>query len=186
MLSDKIWLTRKTRVYTEQRLIQRNTFTSLLTIWYSFCLVFFSVWNLQYPNNNLNLFIVISSILVLVMSTVVASQKYTERSLAIRDCYLKLDELYLKTKRGEKKEKQKLLNECQNEYSEILKHVENHTDFDYLCLRFSLRNNENTTLPRFTLQDGVIYVLYQLIAVVIYAVLFLGLPICFCFIWGIF
>ena len=101
-LSDKIWTTRKSRIYAEKRL-QRNAILSqiLMTI-YSAFVVFFSIWNTLHPNDLINIALIFASIAVLVTSIVLSSQRYNERSLAMRNCYIRLDELYSRAKYAEK------------------------------------------------------------------------------------
>ena len=56
MLSDKIWITRKVRIYTEGRLQRYNNISQLLMTLYSLALVSLSIWNLQNNDAKLNLF----------------------------------------------------------------------------------------------------------------------------------
>ena len=153
MLSNKIWVTRKTRIYTEQRLVKKNQRSQLFIIIYSSCLVFLTVWNLKYPTSNIEILLVIGSIAVLVASVTVSSQNFLERALAMRNCYIKLDELYSKVVRAEKASDDDAIQQLESEYTANLLNVENHIDYDYLCLRFSLRENKKTTLPSFTKTD---------------------------------
>ena len=176
MLSDKIWITRKSRIYTEKRLLYANNFSNILVVWYSSFVALMTIWNLQYPDEKLNIILVIGSIAVLVASVVLASQKFTERSLAIKHCYIKLDELYSKTKKAEGNNNESHIIELEKEYSEILESVENHSDYDYLYFRFEIRNNQNTTLPAFTCHDHFLF-LYHLVLQKISSVFWLALPI---------
>lgn len=178
MLSDKIWLTRKTRIITEQRLINSNSISNYLVIWYSTILVFLTIWNLVYPDDRLNIFLALGSIAVLVVSAILIAQKYSERSYTIRNCYIKLDELYSKVKRAEQIQDTNKIQEFETEYSTILQNVENHSEFDYLCLRFNLRNDPNTTLLKFKFVDWLSLILGHIISklfVIIYFLLPFGL-----------
>ncbi len=153
MLSDKIWITRKSRIYTEQRLLRKNFISQVLITFYSSLLVFLTVWNLKYPNDHVSILLVIGSIAVLIASITVSSQKYLERSLAMRNCYIKLDELHSKVLRVERNENHELIQQFESEYTANILNIENHSDYDYLCLRFSLRSNTETTLPVFRKSD---------------------------------
>ena len=159
MLSDKIWITRKSRIYTEQRLLRKNLLSQILITFYSSLLVFLTIWNLKHPNDQVNILLVIGSIAVLIASITISSQKYLERSLAMRNCYIKLDELYSKVVRAEESKNYELIQQLESEYTANILNVENHSDYDYLCLRFSLRNNTNTTLPEFRKSDYVQYII---------------------------
>lgn len=159
MLSDKIWITRKSRIYAEQRLLRKNLISHVLITFYSSSLVFLTIWNLKYPNENVNILFVIGSIAVLIGSITVYSQKYLERSLAMKNCYIKLDELYSKVKNAETNKNYDLIQQLESEYTANILNIENHSDYDYLCLRFSLINNNKTTLPKFRKIDYCQYIL---------------------------
>ena len=158
MLSDKIWITRKVRIYAEERLLGYSSMSQLLMTMYSLALVSLSIWNLQNNDARLNLVSAFASIAVLVISVHATSQKYAERSIAMRNCYIKLDELYSKVKRAEASEDFELLQNLEAEYTGLLLNIENHSEYDYLCLRYSLRDNSQTTLPVFTKSDFILYI----------------------------
>ncbi len=183
MLSDKIWITRKSRIYTEQRLLQKNLISQILIIFYSSLLVFLTIWNLKYPYDHVNILLVIGSIAVLIASITVSSQKYLERSLAMRNCYIKLDELYSKVVRAEESNNSELIQQLESEYTANILNVENHSDYDYLCLRLSLRNNNKTTLPAFRISDYFQYIIqkgWRVLLVFFYFVL----PFAIAYLWN--
>ncbi len=157
MLSDKIWITRKTRIYTAERLQGYSLISELLMTLYSLALVSLSLWNLQNNDAKLNLISAFASIVVLVLSVHIISQKFVERSITMRNCYIKLDELYSKVKRAEENEDRDMLQHLEAEYTGLLINIENHSEYDFLCLRHSLRDNPNTTLPPFTKLDSARY-----------------------------
>ena len=163
----------------------KNVFLSqVLMIVYSSILVFSAIWNLIHPNNDVNLLLVCGSIAVLIVSIYLSSQKFIERSLSIRNCYVQLDKIYSAVKRAEKSQDIKMIENYETKYSDILLSVENHTDYDYLCMRHSIRNEEDTTLPKYTKLDFCHYILekaYRLLAVVLY----FCLPLMILFIWNI-
>lgn len=162
MLSDKIWITRKTRIYTEGRLQRYNDVSQLLMTVYSLALVSLSIWNLQNNDAELNLVSAFASIALLVISVHATSQKYAERSIAMRNLYIKLDELYFKVKRAEKSEDIEKIQNLEAEYTGLLINIENHSEYDYLCLRHSLKDNPSATLPSFTRGDSLQYFWEQL------------------------
>ncbi len=45
------------------------------------------------------------------------------------------------------------IEEVSTEYNKALTSVENHTPYDYLCLRFEKRKDKDTTLPKMTFID---------------------------------
>ena len=157
MLSDKIWITRKVRIYTEGRLQRYNEISQVLMTLYSLALVSLSLWNLQNNDAELNLVSAFASIALLVISVHATSQKYAERSIAMRNFYVKLDELYSKVKRAETSEDIEMLQNLESEYTGLLINIENHSEYDYLCLRHSLKDDPETTLPSFTRADSLRY-----------------------------
>lgn len=159
MLSDKIWITRKTRIYTEQRLQVLSNITQALMIVYSLALVSLSLWNLQSNDPKLNVISAFASIAILVLSVYLTAQKFAERSIAMRNCYIKLDELYSRAIRAEGKKDESELEGLESEYTSQLINIENHSEYDYLCLRYSLKNKKDTTLPPFTRADCMRYFL---------------------------
>ena len=157
MLKNKIWVTRKTRIYTEQRLQCVSNITKALMVAYSLALVSLSLWNLKSNSQDLNEISAFASIVVLVLSVYLTAQRYSERSLAMRNCYIKLDELYSRAERAEANNDMNGLENLESEYSSLLINIENHSEYDYLCLRYSLRNDPDTTLPAFTRFDHGFY-----------------------------
>lgn len=158
MLSDKIWITRKTRINTEQRLQENSNITQALMVTYSLALVSLSIWNLSGNSQKINLISAFASIVVLVLSVYLTAQKYSERSIAMRNCYIKLDELYSKVKHAEVNNDDRALSYLESEYTSLLLNIENHSEFDFLRLRFTLRDNKDTTLPPFTRKDYCDYI----------------------------
>ncbi len=124
---------------------------------FSLALTSLSIWNLQDNDPRLNLVSAFASIVVLVLSVHVTSQKYAERSISMRNCYVKLDELYSKVKRAEVNNDENMIQQLESEYTGLLINIENHSEYDFLCLRHSLKNNANTSLAPFTRQDNLRY-----------------------------
>jgi len=175
-LYNKIWVTRKSRIYAEKRLILTGKILNWSSIWYSAVLVFQSISNLLYPNKNSDLFIIYSSIFVLIATVIIETQNYSDRAIAMRNCYIKLDQLSAKIKRAEDSNDTLALKEFEDEYASILIGIENHTDYDYLCFRYSQRNNENCTIPKLTFTECFGFWLLQLGNVLLVTIIIL-LPI---------
>lgn len=157
LLSNKIWITRKTRICTEKRLLRNASWAQAFMIYYSCILVILSIWNLVYPSDQTELFAVFYSVIVLISSIYLSSQQFKERSLSMKNCYIKLDELCSKAQKAEKEGDDKLLSSIESDYSNILLSVENHSDYDYLSFRFTSRNDPDSTLPKFELIDYIDY-----------------------------
>ena len=182
LLSEKIWITRKARIYTEQRLLNRALLTQAVMIFYSFLLLSVSVWDFVYPSKGLEIYSIVSAIAVLASSILLSSQRYSERAMMIKNCYIRLDELYSKAKGIEKLGGEEGKGTVESEYTNILLNVENHSDYDFLSLRYSLRNNKETTLPKFTRGDYLAYFFaksYRILASIIVFVL----PFIISYVW---
>ena len=159
MLSDKIWITRKARINAERRLDRLHLITQVLMIYYSFFLVIISFLNLRKRvlNQGVEDLIFIASLAVLITSIFLSSQRFKTRAMQMRNCYTRLDKLYLKVKTSESSngQSEESLDVLSSEYAEVLEGVENHTSFDYLRTRYSYRKNRNTTFGEFKRTDYV-------------------------------
>lgn len=181
-ISDKIWITRKTRIYTEQRLLKKASITQAVMIFYSFLLVSLSIWTLVNPDKHLEIYLIFSSMAVLISSIFISSQRYSERAMMIRNCYIRLDELYSRAIRIEKMNDEEKTSQIESEYTNILINVENHSDYDYLCMIYSLKNNKDSNLPKFTSIDYVRYFYSRIIRGLITIIIFV-LPFIVSYIW---
>jgi len=182
MLSDKIWITRKSRIYTEQRLLRNNSIAQTLIFYYSAGLVFLSIWNLQYPDSQIEVLLIIASIAVLIISVLLSSQNYLQRSFIIKNCYIKLDELYSKVLRAQENKETKQIELFESEYTSLMLNTENHSDYDYLCLRFNLRNDNQSKLPTLTNYDYYLYFWGKFWRIIVYIFYFIS-PIAIAFLW---
>lgn len=184
-LSDKIWITRKTRVYTEKRLRNYAFLSEILITLFSLFMVFLSIWNFVNSNEDINFLLICGAISLLAISIFISSQKFVERAGSIRNCYIRLDELYNKVKGCEKKQNEQLLKDYIANYSDILLNVENHSNYDFLCLRYSLRKKKETTLDVFTHWDYFQFIVEKSIRIFIVIFLFLS-PIILLLFWRLF
>lgn len=152
-LSDCIWETRKSRIYSEKRLTQYSLITEVLIIWYSLLLVVFSIISLTNNSFNLSLYGVVGSIFTLVASVYLLSQRFAERASAMRGHYISLDILEKKVLEAENNKETKNLLQYRELYGKELNSIENHSDNDYLRLRWTRRNDKRTSLPEWTKKD---------------------------------
>lgn len=156
-LSDRIWITRKTRIYTEKRLKNNELVAELLMIWYSLFLVVISVCSLRTQGADISLLCTIGSIFVLVTSIYVSAQRYAGRAAAMKSHYISLELLEFNVRNAENNENKDELKKLEKSYCDFLNSVENHSDWDYLKLRFTRRNDPDTTLGSFNNYDHFIY-----------------------------
>jgi len=159
MLSDKVWTTRKTRIYAEKRLNFRSELYQILIIWYSLILLFFATWtNFDTESSISDLLIIFGSFAILVFSVYIYSQKFQERASNMRNCYINLERIYQKLTKAEESNQSNQIDQLYSEYLSSIANIENHTEYDYLCFRYSQKNNkEKTTLPQFTKTDLLFY-----------------------------
>lgn len=133
------------------RLQLYDMLSKIFMIFFSLFLVFLSIWNFIYPSQYSGFLLICCAIALLAVSIFLSSQKFGERALSMRNCYLRLDDLYFKVKNAEEGNSESL-QEFNTIYNDILRNIENHSEYDYLRLKFSLRNKE-TTLPPFSKID---------------------------------
>ncbi|MEJ8305012.1 SLATT domain-containing protein, partial [Saccharibacillus sacchari] len=143
-LSNKIWITRKSRIRAEDRLRKNDFLTQILVNYYTLIVVGLSIWTL-YDNSHaqlISVLLIIASVLLFGLSIFLTSRDFRGRSLAFKDCYIKLDELYNETellKAISVNLSPQKINELQKKYNDIIYSVENHTSVDY----FGVLNDTN-------------------------------------------
>ncbi len=157
MLSDNLWITRKTRIYSELRLERNAKISKFIITLYSFYLIIFSIWNLNHNNPQISELLVFSSIGIALASISLSAQRYAYRALDMRNCYIRLLELYNDAKRAEAAKNDRLIQKIESKYAQILGNIENHSEYDYLCFRFSIRNIKDSTLKIFNKCDYLVY-----------------------------
>lgn len=178
-MKNKIWITRKTRIFAERRMQRLDLISKVILIYYSFILVCLSIINFKNASAAIEEIIIISSFAILITSIFLSSQRFKERAIYFKNCYIQLDELYLKICHAEENNplKAEELEQFRSEYLKILDSVENHSSYDFICLRYSLRKNKKTTLEPFKISDYVSFWSFKALRLVILCVLFVLPPI---------
>lgn len=122
--TDRIYLTYKTRMTTEQRLRRTGYFVYTLLNWYAFLLIAVSIVNLShlFIIPYVDLYSTLLSAGVFGLTLFASGEKYSERADKFKACYLELQSLY----QGALPSEQKVL-----EYHQILKRYHNQSDDDY-------------------------------------------------------
>jgi hypothetical protein len=159
-LSNRIWITKRCRTITEKRLKSKSCISEILIIYYSFLLVVVSIYGLAFPNDHtsmLNMLLALGSIAVLIISVVISGRKYAERALEMRICYTDLDLIYEKCLKAENNNEDNQLLEIHESYSRILRSIENHSDYDYLSLRYAHRNDIKFTQSKLSCSEILFY-----------------------------
>lgn len=80
------------------------------------------------------------SILILILSLVIRSNKYTERAIRQHECGRKISKLMYGIKFINDLDE---LRKCSNEYGNILDNYENHSEYDHYYFLFRNRKNSN-------------------------------------------
>lgn len=154
-LSNKIWLTRKSRINASERLEKNEFWSQILQTYYSALIVVFSIWSLFANELNFSLSIVSLSILLLSTSLFIMSRNFKERSLILKSCYLKLDGLYsisLSLENNGEENTEQLL-KLQNEYNDLLSLFENHKKIDFLRTKIESVNKDSNFWKKLTLSE---------------------------------
>jgi len=125
-LENRIWLTKKSRIKAETRLLGLELRDKILNIYYALFLVIVTMIN--YSNifklenqslKNLDFLIMILSVIALVFSVYTLSTRYGERAKDMRVCYTELGKLEFKLKNTDFEVME--IEKVNNEYQDILK-----------------------------------------------------------------
>jgi SMODS and SLOG-associating 2TM effector domain family 5 len=157
-LARKIWMTRKCRILASERLEKIDFLSQCLFMYYSVLVVGLSIWTLfpEHTSTNLSFVSVLSSIGLLCASLFVTSRNFKGRSIALKACYTKLDQLHTRllildiSFTNQEDVKQKFL-EIESTYNELLNGVENHSEYDYFKVLNQTGEKKLTCWQQFTL-----------------------------------
>lgn len=140
-LDDNIWQTRKCRILASERLNANEKFCRFISIYYSIITTALTIINMiSTEDKKIDVIILIVSIAVTYFLMYMDTKNYKERYLAFKKNYLDLDKLRTKIVTVEDKKDINKYNEIAFEYNELLREVENHTEYDYIKL--ALRTKE--------------------------------------------
>jgi SMODS and SLOG-associating 2TM effector domain family 5 len=129
---EKIYLTAKTRMVAESKILTKAKIVNALLGWYSFCLIVLSICDLTeiIVIANFGVVSLIISIGLLCFTLASNSPQSYERAAKFRRCYLLLEELYNSSKNIERK---------MSEYAKIKLEYENHSNLDYEDMLFEAK-----------------------------------------------
>lgn len=124
-----IWITRISRVKAEERLMDKESFSEWLNIYYSCITVILSIILLEFSQYKaLSYGNIAITICLLVSILYFKSLKFKEQALTYRKNYTDLYRLELSLTKGISEEKFK---EIQNQYCDAIEQCNNHKPFDY-------------------------------------------------------
>lgn len=133
-LSNKIWLTQKSRIAAEKRLSRYDFFSQVILVWYSCALLAGSIYSLRSPSDDASATLVVLSAMALVASIFVSGRRFCQRGMLLRQCYEELGRLYGETKISSRGEK-----EIWDDYFRVLSISENHNDSDFCAAMVGLK-----------------------------------------------
>ena len=132
---NKIWTTKKARMYAEQRIIKEDNKTNFIMNYYNILILATSIITLVYDYKSVSLLTVIASVALLGMGSYITSMNYKEKIFKYRESYLKLarledscEFLLLENDINMKKSK---FEKMKGEYNSILENSINHEKIDY-------------------------------------------------------
>ncbi len=140
VFSNDVWITRKARINTSERLKQNDLWSQILIVYYSLFIIMITIIDIKNDNINFEILTLILSILILVISVFIFSMNYKERSIKLQTSYIKLRKIYRNVL--EKEKNNESIDELFKEYDSILECTENHSQCDYLKVMYEVRNNE--------------------------------------------
>ena len=125
-IKNRIWITAKSRIYSEKRFRRYDVASHLLLVLLSLTVITITLLDASHSSQEqIDTYTIIFSVFILVASIVVFGFRFGETAALHRECYLRLQQLY------DSREKADEVERC---YHEILAAYPNHTDFDYDCL----------------------------------------------------
>lgn len=145
-LSNRVWFTRKARIYASERLLSYNSHSQIILIYYSLVNVALSIAMLTGSNpfgDQSASMLVMMSIGILVISLVVSNVDFKGRALKFKDNYINLQRLYEKCHAANLQQ----IEDLKDTYVELLKETENHKSIDDMCFRVSERKNLTSRIP---------------------------------------
>ncbi len=156
-LYNQIWITRKCRINAEKRLLRYALISDILIPYYSLVLILINFIPTFSSSKYFTNISVSLSICILVVSLFISGQQYRLRASNIKNHYIELQKLLseLMTNRNPYK--------IHKQYEILLSQVENHSDFDYLCLKFQMKNVKSSNIDFPTKLEHVKYFVFAYI-----------------------
>lgn len=182
-LADRIWWTKKSRIQTEKRLLQKDIYSQIILLWYTVFSVFASIYELATPSNN-NLFSVLMislSVMIMAVTLFIGSRGFKERAMLVKQCYEQLSVLNNKANAINSNNNSYNVIDLEAEYKNILSVCENHSDIDFKkAVVFEYFNTPKEHVDRLTKKPDCYYyfcVFGHMILNLIVSTLFVVIPI---------
>lgn len=141
-LSNNIWITKKSRINTVERLIDMNYWSQFLLMYYTIAVLGFSMWDFSNKApDGVTLLTLISSIALFGISIFISLQNYRERALKLKYCHISLEGLFneleilhIELNTISEEEVKRIFNSIHSRYLNFLMEHENHKEVDYYRL----------------------------------------------------
>lgn len=144
LLDDKLWITKKSRMNAEKRLISNANFLNIANVYYSVFIAIISIISIVTNNTGYSLVSVILSVTLTITISFASSLNYKERAEKMKKNYIDINQLEIQLKYTNENDE---LKKIELEYSNLLNNVENHIEFDYF--KALLNNNEKLNRKQF-------------------------------------
>lgn len=152
--SNNIWITRKSRINTSERLKSNDSVSQFLIIYYSFFLIVITILDSnKLLNKDYNEVILILSILILVVSVYVLSKNFKERSLRLQSSYNKMNRIYREVLKKENLGED--ISSLEKEYDDLIELTENHSNCDYLQVLYDVKEQKEYDNEPFTISKSI-------------------------------
>ncbi len=129
-LSNQIWTTRVSRVNAEKRLVNKESFTQWINVYYSCVTIIFSILSLVHKDESLGLMTVFMTISLCIVIIYLNGQKNLEQAREYRKNYTALQKLEFELEGTEDNDIEKI-KEIAKEYCNLMDSSSNHISFDY-------------------------------------------------------
>lgn len=168
-LKNNVWMTRKARINSSERLLAIERFVQNINIYYSCFLCILSIYGLIYKNEKIGIISCIVSIILTISIVYLNSQNFGGRSQQLQVNYISMQNLLFELDNLDENSINNL-KECQNRYCELLSSCENHSIYDYYKVQLSQDKIKLVS------KEGICYCMYKLI-VYSFSLLILVIPI---------
>ncbi|WP_411334299.1 SLATT domain-containing protein [Metabacillus indicus] len=175
-LSNKVWITRKCRINSSERLIVTNLLSQILINYFTLVILSISIWTLFSSNESdyFSFITIIASLFLFAGTIGVNSLNYKERISNLKSCYIELDELLgdLEILKNdiltlEKENARTRFDNIRTSYKKILDDVENHNSYDYLKFQVNTKEYRHWThfVKYYLFNIGFILVILSLVLI---------------------
>ncbi|TCK58387.1 SLATT domain-containing protein [Seleniivibrio woodruffii] len=171
-IQNKIYITRLSRIQASERLLNNKKWSEYLLVYYSIVNIVYSYFSVTSICSSVYLehLNILLSIILLIISLIVAKNRFSERSHLFQDNYTALDNLYYKACESNADPI-----EIMDEYSQLLNNIENHLAQDYIVMKVkrflsgNAINNGKPTAYEFY-QFTEIYITSQIIVPILFII----------------